>query len=68
MRAIRVSEDVLKGLKVIRESGAVRSYDCGGAQKLAREKGFIQTMKWIQQHRQLYKKGIMLGFECEPTN
>ena len=63
--ATRVSSEVLEGIMVVRNSGALNMFDIVGVIKMAESLGYEQSAEWMRSHRAEYANGIFNGFIIE---
>ena len=61
--SIQVSEDVLEGLKAVRDSGATNMLDRPCVIELLDQVGYDQATVWVSENKDLYSRGIFQGFE-----
>ena len=66
--ATKVSEDVLEGIKAVRDSGALNMFDYKGVMAMAESLGFDETAAWMRAHKKEYAEGIFQGFEIGETD
>lgn len=64
-REMRVSAEVLEGLRAVREAGLTNMYDRRTVISNARAMGYQETADWIQDNPKDYVRGIREGFEEE---
>ena len=64
MPGIRVSEAILEGLEAVRQSGLTNMLDRPVVIRLARELGYEESAKWVEEHRKEYAEAIFGGFEA----
>ena len=64
VKKIRVPKDVLDGLEAVRQSGLTNMLDRPIVASLAREFGFEEAARWVEDHRGRYAEGIFRGFEA----
>ena len=65
MDRIMVTRGVLDGLEAVRTSGLTNMLDRPVVVELARQMGFNETARWIENHRKEFAEGIFRGFEAE---
>lgn len=59
--AVEVPADVLKGIVVIRESGAVNMFSVNEVAQLCRKFGYRKSSKWILEDSERYGRLILEG-------
>ena len=59
---ISVPENVLLGIDAVRKSGLTNMLMRPVVIELARELGFPESAKWIENNRKLYAEGVFKGF------
>ena len=64
MPGTKVSEAVLEGIEAVRESGLTNMLDRPVVIRLARELGYEESAKWVEEHRKEYAEAIFGGFEA----
>ena len=62
---VKVSKEVLEGIKSIRDSGLTNMFDYNQVMRLAMDNGFYKTVNWMTNNKKLYAEGIFKGFETE---
>lgn len=60
--AIEVTEEVLQGIRAVRDSGLTNMLDRPQVVALLRELGYEEAAVWVSEHRDLYARGIFQGF------
>jgi hypothetical protein len=60
---VPVPADVMEGLEAVRLSGKTNMLDAPMVQRLAYEMDYFETVLWIEEHPDLYRIGIFVGFE-----
>ena len=60
---IKINNEQLKGIEEVRDSGLTNMFDYNKVQKIALEKGHIETVKWMQDNKQNYAQLIMGSYE-----
>jgi len=68
MSKVRVSEDVMRGLDAVRESGLTNMLARDTVARLAREWGFEATARWIETHHKQYAEGLFAGFAVKEAD
>ena len=63
--AVRVPSEVHEGLEAVRLSGLTNLLDRPAVARIAAALGYEACARWIQDHRDLYARGIFSGFEVE---
>ena len=63
MSKVNVPKAVLDGLEAVRTSGLTNMLDRPVVVELAREFGFGEAARWINDHRREYAEGLFQGFE-----
>jgi len=64
MTKVRVPKAVLDGLEAVRRSGITNMLDRPVVAELAREFGFDEAARWVEDHRDQYAQAIFRGFEA----
>ncbi len=59
-----IPAEVLEGLEAVRISGGTNMFDVTGVIVLALEMGYSETAKWVNENRNLYVQGVLIGFEA----
>jgi hypothetical protein len=62
---VKVPRHVLGGLEAVRSLGECHMLDVPCVEGVARRIDYYETVLWIEEHRELYAKGIFNGFESE---
>jgi hypothetical protein len=62
---VKVPRHVLGGSEAVRSSRECNMFDVPCVQAVARRNGFYETELWVEEHQELYAKGILNGFEPE---
>ena len=66
---MKVTKEVLDGIKFVRESGKTNMFDRPRVIELAMDNDYMETARWIYAHKTEYAKGIFEGFEVDaPTD
>lgn len=63
--AVEMPREVYEGLERVRRGGRTNMLDREAVQFYANENGDYATVLWLDDHRDLYAKGIFEGFEPE---
>jgi hypothetical protein len=63
MTKVRVPKAVLDGLEAVRQSGLTNMLDRPVVAELARDVGFDEAARWVEDHRGQYAEAIFHGFE-----
>ena len=65
--AVRVPQEVLKGIQAVRDSGMFNMLDLPAVAGLARQMGFDEAADWLgdRGNRKAYAQGIFRGFASE---
>ena len=63
MSKVKVPKAVLDGLEAVRTSGLNNMLDRPVVAQLAREFGFDEAARWVEDHRGQYAEAIFHGFE-----
>jgi hypothetical protein len=61
---VKVTKEVLEGILVVRDSGALNMFDYQGVLRLAESLGYTETADWMLAHKGQYATGIFVGFEA----
>lgn len=61
---VKVPKDVLEGIMIVRDSGAINMFDYQGVLRLADSLGYSETADWMLENKKLYATGIFMGFEA----
>lgn len=59
-----VPRAVFEGLEAVRRSGATNMLDWPTVAQLAESLGFSATARWVRANRDLYARGVFLGFDA----
>ena len=62
---VKVPRHVLGGIEAVRSSGECNMFEVPCVRAVARRNGFYETELWVEEHQELYAKGILNGFESE---
>lgn len=65
MSVIKVPSEVLEGIMVVKDTGALNMFDYVGVMKLAESLGYPQTAEWMRNNKKAYSEGIFVGFDIE---
>jgi hypothetical protein len=60
-----VAADILEGLEAVRRSGA-HMVERAHVLVMAKQMGYRQTVRWVEEHPEEYARGISHGFEAAP--
>ena len=63
--AVRVPSAVHEGLEAVRLSGLTNLLDRPAVARIAAALGYEACARWIQEHRDLYARGIFRGFKAD---
>lgn len=59
---VKVPEAIWQGIEAVRLSGKTNMLNVPMLQKLAFEMEYFETVVWLEDHLNLYKRGIFAGF------
>lgn len=62
---VKIPKAVWQGIEAVRLSGKTNMLDVQMVQRLAFEMEYFATVLWMQDHRELYCRGLFEGFEIE---
>ena len=60
---IRVPANVFNGIEAVRLSGKTNMLDAPMVQRLAFDMEHFETVVWMEEHPDLYKRAIFAGFK-----
>ncbi len=60
---VNVTEDVLEGIKAVRDSQGTNMLDRPRVIEMLDKMGHDQAAVWVSENRDLYSRGIFQGFE-----
>ena len=62
---VKLTKRELEGIDALLDSGSVNMLETESVIYFARKLGYIETANWVVQNRELYIKGIVVGFYDE---
>lgn len=63
--SVKVTEDVLHGIKAVRDGGETNMLDRPRVIELLESMGHDQAAVWVTENKKLYSQGIFQGFEAK---